>query len=328
MLRTWKTVTVWGMTLLTAATPASACRGRFWGGQPCYSSYSSYSSNCYVQCAPVNSCCGEGYSQSDCGPSSPAPTGTFTPAPTDHYPQAPNLAPSPAQPAPSYRPAPSPAPARPIPADELPPVEPPSASPIPSEIPPAAPPAPDMPESVPSPLDETPAPEPETPAPPASDVEDLFKETETDKTPAADPAEAPATPGGDVEDLFKETDEKKAASSEPAPPEPMEPAAPSEVEELFSEPGDKAGQSVSNESAPAPAVIPEPVAPAEIPLRLWTDNTGKHQVWGRLVTVTATHVRLLKETGKHTTVPFERLSRSDLAFVRNQAPSSILAGKF
>src|SRR3954469_25679025 len=133
MLRTWKTATVWGMTLLTAATPASACRGRFWGGQSaCYSGYSSYSSYCNVQCAPAAGY-GEVYSGSDCGFSSPAPTGTYSPAPTDtyqpvpsdNYPPAPTLAPSPAQPAPSYRPAP--APVQPVPADELPPVEPPTA---------------------------------------------------------------------------------------------------------------------------------------------------------------------------------------------------------
>ncbi|HTM56388.1 MAG TPA: SHD1 domain-containing protein [Pirellulales bacterium] len=176
--------------------------------------------------------------------------------------------------------------------------------------------------------------EPAAPAAPANDVEDLFKETDADKTPAAEPADAAPAPGGDVEDLFKDTDDKKAASTEAAPAEPMDQAAPSEVEELFSEPTDKAEQSVMTESVPAPApavmpeeVAPQPIAPAESPLRLWTDNTGKYQVWGRLVTVTSTHVRLLKETGKYTTVPFDRLSRSDLAFVRTQSPS-VLAGKF
>jgi hypothetical protein len=37
------------------------------------------------------------------------------------------------------------------------------------------------------------------------------------------------------------------------------------------------------------------------------------------------HVRLLKETGKYTTVPFERLSRDDLAFVRQHADRAIVA---
>jgi hypothetical protein len=327
MLRTWKTATVWVMTLLTAASPASACRGRFRGGSAgCYSGYGGYSSYYNVQCAPV-ACCGEVYSGSDCGSSSPAVSGTYQPAPTDSYP-APS-APAPA-PTPSYRP--TPAPVQPIPADELPPVEPPTGRPITPA--PVAPPVPDMPEATPSPLEEAPMTEPAAPAAPANDVEDLFKETDADKTPAAEPADAAPAPGGDVEDLFKDTDDKKAASTEAAPAEPMDQAAPSEVEELFSEPTDKAEQSVMTESVPAPApavmpeeVAPQPIAPAESPLRLWTDNTGKYQVWGRLVTVTSTHVRLLKETGKYTTVPFDRLSRSDLAFVRTQSPS-VLAGKF
>ena len=60
-------------------------------------------------------------------------------------------------------------------------------------------------------------------------------------------------------------------------------------------------------------------------MRVWTDNTGKYQVVARLVTIKDGKVRLLKETGRHTTVPFERLSRTDLAFVRSQTP--IIASK-
>jgi hypothetical protein len=60
-------------------------------------------------------------------------------------------------------------------------------------------------------------------------------------------------------------------------------------------------------------------------MRQWTDNTGKYHVRARLVVVTATHVRLLKENGKYTTVPVERLSRDDLAFARRHADSTIVA---
>ncbi len=59
-------------------------------------------------------------------------------------------------------------------------------------------------------------------------------------------------------------------------------------------------------------------------LRTWTDNTGRHQVRGRLMVVTATHIRLLKENGRFTTVPRERLSSEDLAFVARH-PGAIAA---
>ena len=56
-------------------------------------------------------------------------------------------------------------------------------------------------------------------------------------------------------------------------------------------------------------------------MRLWTDNTGTHQVMARLVKVFDGKVRLQKETGRFTTVPLQRLSQGDLAFVRRQAPA-------
>lgn len=167
----------------------------------------------------------------------------------------------------------------------------------------------------------------ETPARPADDVEDLFKDTDTKPAdapaaePPAKPADTtPAKPADDVEDLFKETDDKKAATSEPAQEEPMNPAPSSEVEDLFSEPTDKPSTSASLEARPGEVEEASP-------MRLWTDNTGKYQVRARLLVVGDRHVKLLKETGKTTTVPFSRLSGNDLAFVQHQV-SSELAGNF
>jgi hypothetical protein len=54
-------------------------------------------------------------------------------------------------------------------------------------------------------------------------------------------------------------------------------------------------------------------------MRLWTDNTGKHQVRASLVMVLDGKVRLKKETGRFTTVPLTRLSVGDLTFVRLKA---------
>jgi hypothetical protein len=98
----------------------------------------------------------------------------------------------------------------------------------------------------------------------------------------------------------------------------------------------------SDTRQPAPAVddpFAEPAGPrlsaaARKPdpadaMRVWTDVTGKHQVRGRmkLILVDQQKVRILKETGKYTTVPFAKLSEEDRTFVARHAvePSALLA---
>jgi hypothetical protein len=179
----------------------------------------------------------------------------------------------------------------------------------------------------PEPAPTTPA--PQTPAAPSSEVEDLFSQPETTpaepQTKPAEPAEvedlfkepeaAPAKPADEVDDLFKDLDEtpsgNKAAASEAPAAESAEPSK--EVEDLFSEPT-------------GPMAAAEAKADAADGLRLWTDNTGKFQVRARLVVIGKTHVRLLKDTGKFTTVPYSRLSQTDLAYVRTQTDASKVAG--
>jgi hypothetical protein len=300
MRSSWKTFFVAATVVLTAVNPASACRGRFRRCCP--------PPSCYVQCTPYVEvdCCG--------GPSSELPAPAEMPAPSQPAPRTPT-------------PAAPPLPSAPMPEDSLRPtpppaaVEPPATFEQPAAAEPSAP-ADDMP--LPSEVPATPpAEEPalETPAKPAEDVEDLFKDT--DAKPAEAPADTtpakPADKADDVEDLFKDTDEKKAATSEPAQEEPMDTAPSSEVEDLFSEPTDKPSTSAGLDSKPAAEELS--------PMRLWTDNTGKYQVRARLLVVGDRYVRLLKETGKTTTVPFSRLSGSDLAFVQHQV-SGELAGNF
>jgi len=50
-------------------------------------------------------------------------------------------------------------------------------------------------------------------------------------------------------------------------------------------------------------------------VREWTDNSGLFRVQGRLVLILEGKVRLLKETGRTTTVPVERLSEADRSYV-------------
>ncbi|HTU25121.1 MAG TPA: SHD1 domain-containing protein [Pirellulales bacterium] len=96
-----------------------------------------------------------------------------------------------------------------------------------------------------------------------------------------------------------------------APPEAM-PEAPA-ASSALPQPKSLGAESLSPRSA------------ADVPradgMRLWTDNTGKFQVRARLVQVSDGMVRLQKETGRFTTVPFRRLSEADLAFVRLRAPA-------
>lgn len=163
--------------------------------------------------------------------------------------------------------------------------EPPAADAPPS--PPADAPADDMPE------------EPSRQSKPSEDVEDLFKDTDAKAADPTEPAKEPAGKADDVDDLFKETNNSSATATPLAAKATIDAALDRELQDLFVEPEVKV-TAVEHAN----------------PMRLWTDNTGKYKVMGRLVEVRETSVRILKDNGRYTTVPFERLSRDDLAFVR------------
>lgn len=52
-----------------------------------------------------------------------------------------------------------------------------------------------------------------------------------------------------------------------------------------------------------------------MPSREWVDDSGTFHVKGRLILILDGKVRLLKETGRTTTVPMERLSAADRQYV-------------
>ena len=54
-------------------------------------------------------------------------------------------------------------------------------------------------------------------------------------------------------------------------------------------------------------------------MRTWVDNTGNFSCQGRIAQVMDGQVQLLKKNGRTSTVPFYRLSRTDLEFVHRQA---------
>lgn len=224
-------------------------------------------------------------------------------------------------------PAPMPAP---VPAAE--------EKPAPVELPPAT--KPTTPENdlfsvEPKPAIEKPATVIETPAPkpaPAKEPpaeEDLFN-VEKPATPPAPkrpvepepkPAPAPAKEKKE-ENLFdefgsEEADEKPLvpvgtddAPKEAAPTE-EEPEAPADAAEPAEE--RKPADPVPAEDDPFAAVHPT----SEEPMRTWVDNSGTHRTFAKLVEVRPNGVRLLKDSGTHTTVPLDRLSDHDRVYVNS-----------
>ena len=69
-------------------------------------------------------------------------------------------------------------------------------------------------------------------------------------------------------------------------------------------------------STPIPAVkaFVRP-ARAALTMRTWVDNTGLYSTHGRLIEAREDAVRLLKDNGRHSTVPMRRLSHMDRAYV-------------
>jgi hypothetical protein len=52
-------------------------------------------------------------------------------------------------------------------------------------------------------------------------------------------------------------------------------------------------------------------------MRQWVDDTGTFRVKGQLILILEGKVRLLKETGRTTTVPLTRLSAADRQYVED-----------
>jgi SLA1 homology domain 1, SHD1 len=52
-------------------------------------------------------------------------------------------------------------------------------------------------------------------------------------------------------------------------------------------------------------------------VRQWVDDTGTFRVKGRLILILDGKVRVLKETGRTTTVPLTRLSAADRQYVED-----------
>ncbi len=148
-------------------------------------------------------------------------------------------------------------------------------------------------------------------AEPVADAEPAADEpVEIDFAEASDPADVPP-PADEADDLSLDETVAEPAADDDAPPIPEESAE-----------DDAPADGSAKADQPAAA---EPQVAADA-MRIWTDNSGKYQVRARLVSVADGKVRLLKENGHFTTVPFQRLSSADLAFAQRQAPALAKTG--
>ena len=125
---------------------------------------------------------------------------------------------------------------------------------------------------------------------------------------AAAPAAAPAKDSFD--ELFGEP-AKEPAASETTP-------TASETAETPAQPAAEEKPADEKQAEPADDLFGDPFkisAEGKLPMRAWVDNTGTFKIQGRLIAIFDGKVRVLKDTGKTTTVPLTRLSTADREYV-------------
>jgi hypothetical protein len=165
--------------------------------------------------------------------------------------------------------------------------------------------------------------EPDEPAAAKSAIDDPFAPKSDAAKATLDDPFAPAdnsakAPMSEVKDAPLIDASEPAKETTPSDDEKKGPS----LDDPFAEPvGPKLSESV-------PAT--EPVEPADA-MRVWIDATGKHRIRGQMkrILVAEGKVRILKESGKYTTVPLGKLSRADREFVavHSREPSMLLAEK-
>jgi hypothetical protein len=128
------------------------------------------------------------------------------------------------------------------------------------------------------------------------------------------PPKLDSKPAAAADDLFGDPAPAAKPAANDAPEAPAAKPAAAPADDLFGDPK-PAAEPAKKEPAKA---IDDPfgaLQPKGQPMRNWTDNTGDFQITGRLVQIADGKVRILKDTGKYTTVPMRRLSNPDLDYV-------------
>ncbi len=204
----------------------------------------------------------------------------------------------------------------------------PSDAPAPAAVPPAPslPPAP-TPEPTPEPMETSPpAPAPPqvpTPSPPAAIKPPVAVEP---PAPAAPPAAKPAAPAPEEDDPFAPAPAPRAPAAKPASAPPAAPEDDNPFAPLPAKPAAKPAADLPAKPAADPTADPFKIT-AESPrlVREWVDDTGLFRVRGQLIALLDGKVRILKETGRTTTVPLTRLSRADLDYVAKVVSATEIA---
>jgi hypothetical protein len=168
-----------------------------------------------------------------------------------------------------------------------------------------------------------------TPIDPAANSKASVRENSTDaviaenstNNPARHPAAASAAPPAGV--VAKP--EFPTVNDDPFTPLVSPSSVPAATETHADDPFAPLQPAPTTNSKPADPLVVEPTAKTidmlaagpdgRLPLREWTDNSGKFKVNAKLVLVLDGKVRLLKETGRTTTVVLERLSNDDRAYI-------------
>ncbi len=131
---------------------------------------------------------------------------------------------------------------------------------------------------------------------------------EPDVSGTAGPVSQPAFPKTD-DDPFAPI--APAAPKLPAAPASDDPFAPLPPAAAPSPPAPLAAEPTTLRIAEA--LVPGP--DGRLPVREWRDNSGSFNVKARLILILDGKVRLLKESGRTTTVPVERLSPADQTYL-------------
>jgi hypothetical protein len=160
--------------------------------------------------------------------------------------------------------------------------------------------------------------EPATEMPPSTAPVPAQPQPSTPSTQPAVPTQPPAEDSLFGEDPGMPEEGAAEPAEGPAPQEPAEEPAAEDLfppEEEAPPPAEESGDELDDLFGQAAEAPTWSVSIKNQPWRQWTDNTGAYGTRGQLVLIKRGAVRLLKENGRHCTVPLARLSRSDLSHV-------------
>lgn len=134
----------------------------------------------------------------------------------------------------------------------------------------------------------------------------------------APPSEPPSLEAPSSAPMF---DEQPAAPADDSMFD-EQPAAPADAEDNMFDGGQDTGPDDGSDTGDDDF---DDLFPASVQMRTWSDNTGNFSTRARFAELKTGSVRLLKESGRHCTVPLHRLSARDFQLVQQIAANQGLA---